>query len=462
MSLFEGRQSEKPRKRPQATMKDGPADPSRRAALRKIVGAVSAGILGAGALDAGIALENMLKPQQKKGPAKIKEETETSGAEQLREVPQHFESKDVLSEYTFLTTETHPKPIATGGLAGEKFSTLYASYLGIPDGSVVPEILHTDFKANLAALWREKFSFDVPGRSPEQEHTFRTKFLAEHHDLMDLAERLYRSYNPAQAQQMPLGEYTEEIEGVIKEAHTKFMGAMYALRDDEDFPEPRRALIEKMVNRIGSDTLLACSLTELMPSAHGETNAAVLDFLLQHAGADFLYRIPSIHDLLPSFGPYQITPALFGSNGVGSLPEKMEKHLPKGFMPKSVYEVSGKGHHLVAYIAAAEHIVQFVGQLHSRETERVQSLFNHTPLELLHREVAVFTATAHHQPTAAYHAFGSFIEHTPRPTPYADTMVHLLDHIHDRGLQQYAHKALANYDFLSTPGARANIANVVS
>jgi len=166
----------------------------------------------------------------------------------------------------------------------KKFADLYATYLGIPSGSTVPEKIDVDFKANLAHLWRQKFGFDKNGKTQEEENIVREKFFHKHKDLMNLAESLYRSYSLEKSERVSLTEYAKEITKVSNNSHRVFMHTMYALRHDKDFPRPRRSVIEKLAGHIGFEKLLACSLTEIMPSPHGETNASVLDFLLRNAG----------------------------------------------------------------------------------------------------------------------------------------------------------------------------------
>lgn len=467
MSIFERKPfAGRPEKR-QATSRDDLENSARREVLRRIVGAAAAGaaIIGSGSLWVGEALrgdnkhsDSVEKEEPISNISKRAKEPEPDVLEQSKSV----ESRDVLAAYTFLNSESHPRSIAAGDLAGKKFSALYASYLGIPDGSIVPEILQIDFRANLAALWREKFGFDVPTRTKEEERLFRKNFLEKHKDLMDLAERLFSSYVPSEADTMSLDSYIGEIRDVVENSHHVFSTAMYKLRDDDSFQQPRRLLIEKMANRINAKTLLSCALTELMPSADGETNTLMFDFLLRNAGVRFIDRIPSVHDMLPSFGPYQITPVLFGPNGAGTLAEQMETQLPSGFMPESVQEVSGTGHHRVAYIVAMEHIVQFVGSLDTRETAHAQEVFNHTDLGLLHKEMAVFVAAAHHLPSAAYAALAPFIQHSRVDEADERPLARLIEHMNRRGLHQYTDKALANYTFLTKPDVVAFLDEEVS
>lgn len=457
---FEGRQ---------ATPREELENPARREVLRKLIEAATVGVVGSGSLWVGEMLRGNNKKRtnlaEKKKSTSIQTEeskTEQEHKSQVREHVRNIELRDELAPYTFLNSEFNPQSIDMGDLAGKKFSALYASYLGIPDGSTVPETLQIDFKANLAALWREKFGFDAPNRTPEQERVFREGFLARHHDLMDLAEQLFSSYAPHEADTMSLDSYIGEISGVIKDSLRVFLDAMYKLRDNSSFQEPRRLLIEKMANRINAKTLLSCSLTELMPSADGETNTLVFDFLLRNAGVRFIDRIPSVHDMLPSFGPYQITPALFGPDGAGTLAEQMETQLPRGFMPESVQEVSGTKHHRVAYIVAMEHIVQFAGGLNTQETTHAQEVFNHTDLKLLHKEMTVFVAAAHHLPSAAYTALAHFVQRSRIASADERPLARLVEHMEKCGLHQYTDKALANYTFLTERGVVKSLDEEVS
>ncbi len=446
-------------RRSRARPQEKPEDPGRREVLRRLGNAAIATLV-AGSGGIGMLLK---EPRSAQKPAKPK------SSEGKREVPcmpertYQAHERNSLDSYTFLDADPHPLSMRTGALVGERLSDLYALYLGIPSESIVPEVLRTDFKANLATLWRQKFRFDAPGRTPEEEHGYRERFLEKHKDLMDLAERLYCSYEPAHARTVSLSEFSAEVEGVVEKSHKAFINSMFALRDDPSFPRSRRFLVEKLGNRINADMLLACGLTELMPSADGQINALMLDFLLQHAGVEFLDRIPSVHNMLPSFGLYQITPAFLAAGGEGSFAEKVEGGLPAAFKkPKSVDDVQGAKQHEVAYLAAIEHIAQFVERLSDSDTSRARKLFDHTDLELLREEVTAFVAAAHHQPVAAYRMLDAFIKHTDAARPNPDAIKRLFEYIGNEGVQEYAHKALANYACLSAPGALASIQRAVS
>ncbi len=365
------------------------------------------------------------------------------------------EHKEDIDDYTFLNEIKHPRLVDTGILEGKNFADLYATYLGIPSGSSVPEKINVDFKANLARLWRQKFGFDINGKTQKEERTTREKFFHKHKDLMNLAESLYSSYSPEKSERVSLTEYAKEITKVSNNSHRVFMHTMYALRHDKDFPRSRRNIIEKLAGHIGFEKLLACSLTEIMPSPHGETNVSVLDFLLRNAGKEFINRIPSVHDMLASFGPYQLTPILFAPGGSGSLAEKIEKRLPHDFIPKSVNDVSGDAHHRVAYITAIEHIAHLAGKFSQNELVKVNYRLERTAPDILHKEILTFIAMSHHRPTEAYTYFKHvFMNKSGHGTHSVEKMIRK---IHNRGLRQYAHKALANYDFLSTKGAVASV-----
>ncbi|MHB8660847.1 MAG: hypothetical protein ACYC75_02850 [Minisyncoccota bacterium] len=443
-------------KSPRTKSREGLEDPSRRKFLEAAVGVALFG----GSYKISTLLS---EPQSAQEPAKPTEhnpppeKSKEVAAERLPERPRPHPALErrSLDSYTFLNVEHHPVSIRTGALAGERLSDLYASYLGIPSGSVVPERLHIDFKVNLAALWRQKFGFGAHGRTPEEERDYREKFLKKHKDLMDLAERLYSSYEPAHARTMSLSEYIAEVGHEVEESHEAFMRSMFALSDNSSFPRSRRFLIEKLGNRVDADMLLAYSLTELMPSADGETNIRMLGFLLPHAGADFLDRIPSVHDMDASFGPYQITPMLFAPLGRGSYAEEIERGLPANFKkPKSIDDVHGAKHHQVAYLVALENIAQFVEKLSDRDADHARRLFDHTDIGLLREEVTAVIAAAHHQPVAAHKMFNAFLKHTDAARPNPNAIKRLLEYVRNKGVRAYIDKALANYVYLSMRGER--------
>ncbi len=477
MRSFEGNARRRPRRKgPQATLRqEEPADPSRRRVLERLVG--GAALAASASLGLKIFGQEAQQPPSglKERPPVRQDAALPSPASPLvpevSPVPEEPspEVRDALAPYTFLTYTPHPHAISMGELAGKKLSALYAAYLGLPDDTpaetvqAIPETLSLDFKENLADLWRKKFHFDSPHSTPEDERAYREHFLKNHPRLMNLAESLWRSYDPPHTHKMSLDDYIRtRIEPAVEKSHKAFMGAMYALRTDRHFYEKQRLLIEKIANRVNAQTLLSCALTELMPSQDGELNRQMMDFLCRNAGVDFINRIPSVHDMLPSFGPYQITPALFAPGGSGFLAEKMEEYLPRGLMPSSVEDVEGSEQHVVAYITAMEHIVQFVGTLHPREVAHAQDVFDHTALPLLHEEVTAFVAASHHRPAAAYEAFKSFILHSRVPTSNTRPLARLIDHIEEIDLRKYTRKALANYRAVSAPEMLAQARGDVS
>ncbi|HQU07522.1 MAG: hypothetical protein B7X04_00195 [Parcubacteria group bacterium 21-54-25] len=469
MRSFEGGgRSERARKKPQATPKEDLEDSGRRRFLRRVVGGAVLATPVAKWLEhpaRGIPEAPPEAPRVQKQPTQEPPATQKPPPhEPLYEQPQHtIETKeDIFNQYSFLNAAEHTTSVHTREIEGMRLDDLYAEYLGVPDGTVASETLDLDFQAALAGLWKLKCEYMISKSSlPGDKRQKWEAFLEQNKPLVDFAEAQYRAYSPESAQKVSFDEYKKEVEDSIADGHKKFTDAIKAFAQQEPpdphFTHPRRLLMVKLAH-IRADDLIACSLTELMPSADGRKNATMFDFLLRTAGVDFVYRIPAVHDRQLSFGPYQITPQIFGS-GAGTYAERFVQKLPTGYMPERVQDVSGTLHHRVAYLVAVEHIVQLVGMMNDAEVERAQKALHFMANATLHREILTLIATAHHRPAAAYERFRHFLAHAPTehhvkaiPPSYQD-----LKH---GELRRYAEKAVANYEFLTTPGAYASIGAV--
>ncbi len=357
-----------------------------------------------------------------------------------------------LDAYSFLDGEAHPITVSTGELAGNTFSDLYAAYLGIPSGTVVPKTLHVDFKENLATLWREKF--DLPERS-HNEHDLRRQlqFLKEHHNLMNLAEYLYLSYDVEKSNTTTLSAYRNDISQAVDNARAVFDATLSGTLDSsahkDIFSERQTFLMKEMGDSLTADTLLSISLTELMPSNDGRTNVQVFGFLLGNAGVDFVDRIPSVHDMLESFGPYQITPSALGEKSAGSWAAQVLNALPDGFMPRSVDGLLQDKEHTAAYALAMLNIVQFVGTRNSAQLRCLSDVMRTLPPQQRAQAILSFVATAHHSPKDAYDSFDAFVWSLYVNHAQSFTDDDMLRHIHNVDLRAYTQKAIANHQFLT-------------
>ena len=379
-----------------------------------------------------------------------KKSASESTPEPAPQVEQGIPPSEILSNYSFLTPESHPEKVETGALAGQKFADLYAAYLGTLDGSTVPKTLDVDFKTNLAALWCEKFGFDSPNASPEL-------FAQEYPELMDLAEQLYSSYNRADPQRKSLEKYLTEIKTELDSAQKAYEGALHALEGVDGFSPAHRVVMMHLADRISEDSLLALSLTELMPSRDGKLNTQLFDFLTSNAGEAFIYRIPAVHDLQKSYGPYQFTPAILAPGGVGSVGEAIKNKLPKGYFPDTLEAVTEQTQHRVAYLIAVMHVAQLVGELPEKDARLMENHIEHTGPKALEEEVSSFIAMAHHNPVAAYAHFKR-LWLSPRAehefTPVRDS----LHEVGNVGVREYVHKALDNYTYLTQARASNELA----
>ncbi len=363
-----------------------------------------------------------------------------------------------LDAYSFLDGQIHPVAIPTGELAGNTFSDLYAMYLGMPNGTVVPETLHVDFKENLATLWRKKFN--LPARShDERVEREQLQFLEEHHNLMNLAEYVYRSYDAKSPNTMTLEEYRNDVVGAVEKSRKVFVDTLplvpTSASEDGVFSKDKISLISKMGESLTADTLMSLSFTELMPLDKGSANAQVFGFLLRNAGVDFIDRIPSVYDMLESFGPYQITPDALSPKSAGSWAAQVLSALPLGFMPWNVDELLRGKENIAAYTLAMLNIAQFIGTRNSAQLKCLSEVMHTLPSTQRAKAVLSFVAAAHHRPHEAYDAFDAFIWSMYVERAHSFREEDILRHIPTKDLREYTGKALANYRFLAS-GASVN------
>jgi hypothetical protein len=278
-----------------------------------------------------------------------------------------------------------------GALAGVRVADLFAFYLGVPEGTVLPETMEIDFDANIRSLWERKIE-RVRRRSPSWvENTERAR---------DVFSRLYTQAENKESQ--TINQFIEQANAAVAIVNQNldweklntidFEGAHFGKLTDNDID-----LIRRLSGNVTGRMLLAYSITELMPSLRNyELNVNFYKFLLENAGANYLRCIPALYDNYLSVGLFQFTSfALYdmgnekrGASLINTLLPQAEK------IPTSVVRtLTNEDQMKAAYLFAIENITRLVLGIRAD---------NNAPLR--------YIASAHHAPADARAAFRSWID----------------------------------------------------
>ena len=141
-----------------------------------------------------------------------------------------------------------------------------------------------------------------------------------------------------------------------------------ALENSYQLTEKQTAFVKRLIKRIDGKELMAYALTELMPSSDGDQNRAILDFLLQRAGREFVELIPAVHDPYTSFGPFQPTQyaiyhveELRGASITNQfLPSKLR-------IPGSVNQLRGNDHFKMATLFATDNLAAIARRIPDKD-----------------------------------------------------------------------------------------------
>lgn len=297
-------------------------------------------------------------------------------------------SQEELPRYIFLEAQKHAYTINAGELAGRNLAGLFALYAGNDPKKPIPAELEVDFKYRLAQLWRKKLGL------PEEVKPTDVQFYKNNKTMLDLAEQLYRSYDPERLSRVPLAEYMREVEEHIQVARESVAERWDELENIRGLSKANIGMVRQFERQLSGKALLAYALTELMPSEDGKANAAMLDFLLQNAGAQFVESIPALGDTHISYGPYQITDMALVSRDKSSGSAKLNRQfgIP---VPAKMSEMSGSLHHTTAYALALEAGIAAITR-NKNVPEAALRDFVSNPENIL-----TFVAVSHHRPADA-------------------------------------------------------------
>ncbi|PID69983.1 hypothetical protein CSB37_03940 [bacterium DOLZORAL124_38_8] len=272
--------------------------------------------------------------------------------------------------------EQGDKEYEMGDFFGRKLGGLYAKYLGLDTKNPlpIPNTLSINFPKNINKLWEEKLNRKI---YPVVKDAYQTLILD--------------GYNLTESTPSSIDEFMSSADKSIE-----------FVNDNLDWSEVAKlkglnarelALTKKLVKTIDGKDLMSYCLTEIMPTADGKLNVAMLDFLLKNAGKEFIELIPALGDAYTSFGPYQFT-----SLALRDLPKEkygasvVNQALPNDKkIPGSVMKLRGNDHHKAAYMFAINNIAGLVNSCNKSELVQLEKIENYD-------EIAHFMAAAHHAP----------------------------------------------------------------
>lgn len=317
--------------------------------------------------------------------------------------------------------------VETGKLAGRKVGSLFALYLGLKPGSVVPQELHVDFGKVLEGLWDKKIRFveqeivrmEGRGEDPEKIKEVRDRIPNLKQAKLEIVGAYKEKWNQQQMETLSMGDVIQQGDGAVQEVNDSLN---WSGLNSKHGPFPRLSdnavkLVGEMANRTNGKMILAYSLTELMPSVNdSEMNANEYEFLLENAGAEFIASAPAVYDHWLSFGSLQFTSLALRHDS-----EKTEgASLINQFMPKdkqiesSVKYASSFNSQLKAgQLFAIYNIGRLIQDIlkdsnKQRKIDRLTVLFEKTPT----MDVALlqYIASAHHNPGGARRAFEAWLD----------------------------------------------------
>ncbi len=266
----------------------------------------------------------------------------------------------------------------TKGLEGRILGDLYIAYTGVRGR--VPSKVTVDPVRQLDSLWVVKIA------CYKEAAIVRTI----HHELISD----YRKNRTHVTLNEFISAAETEVRLVRNSIQWKEMGSLYHMTEHE------LSLVKKLTYQISGEDLVAYGMTEIMPSADGDLNIQVLDFLVRNYGPEFVYAIPAVNDRYASFGFYQFTSkAVYDSDGRIEGASMVSRSLSKGRIPKSVANIRGALQHRAAYLFAIHNIAVMVKGLSGNEFATLQRL-----PERNHDDLIQFVAAAHNGPAHARRA----------------------------------------------------------
>lgn len=293
---------------------------------------------------------------------------------------------EVEENASYDTAEVNKKHLyKTGPLQGHSFGngSLFHYFTG--HSGKVPETISVNFKGQLHFLFNKKEQF------VQKHHKSNTAFKSVETALL----KEYETKNP---ERESLRQYQKDVEIAVNQIDKHIDWGQ--VEEAMHLSDAETKLLKAIISAFGPKHLTAYALTELMPSADGELNKDVYEFLLKSAGARYVYSIPAIFDDRLSFGPYQFTSGalmdLGDNHPVGA--SVINQALPEKYrIPNSVAGLRELAHHKAALLFAIYNMARLVKRLNPHQLKTFEGVWHKNMTA-----VTQFVATAHHLPGAAY------------------------------------------------------------
>ncbi len=280
--------------------------------------------------------------------------------------------------------------------------------------------------------------FDSLGASYEK------LFLSEKIRKMDLKE--FRSIIEKESRTVisELKAKRAEIVSAHISMHLDTTGWARGTKERKRYEVVMAHALEIIAENINPDLILAYILTELMPSV--EKGLPLFEFVVEHAGVDFLERIPAEGDSQKSFGPFQLTPYVIGREK-GSVTHMLSS-IHSNLLPESLAEFSSIEEHIRAGVLFAfVNLVKMTQEICKGGHYEELQTFLESSFPVNNSSVFLeFIASAHHRPGSAYAAMSTWLANNkslPReqrePTltnSFPDTEI-------DQGVRVYADRSRA-------------------
>jgi hypothetical protein len=398
-------------------------------------------LIGLGVLGAGAGVEALRRRRSKVEESKSQLEEEAEDGEVRQD--------ELVSEPEIIPAK---KKYPSGKLKGKKLPNLFGTYTGAPKDKV-GDTIEVDFNEQLRKMWSAKREWMIKkSKIPERK--------VNNYVAVQTGRRLRSDY-AKKRELATVKEYLQEIQIAIAEVKQNM--DWQKLARIKGLVTEELELVKKISLAITEKDILAYALTELMPSADGDLNAEVLEFLLKNAGKGYVESIPAMYDKKTSFGPYQFTEfALYekgnsrrGASVVnGALPDNVR-------IPGSVAKLRGSAHHKAAYMFMVDNICNLINRALLEKVHKTsqKGLFRRSGrenncFEVLNNkwpgskeDIMVFTALAHHLPYPAQTIALNWLKSGGRGK--VEDYVKIAGSLAQRDLPGYAKKTRANLKALS-------------
>ena len=150
-----------------------------------------------------------------------------------------------------------------------------------------------------------------------------------------------------------------------------------------------------------------------------ERSKAMLEFLTEHAGLEFIERIPALGDSELSYGPFQLTPYAVGETG--SVTTMLKVMHSNTLVPDSLEKFTSIEDHIRAgFLFAFHNILELVQEVCKEgRYEELVTLLDVAGSEKTGTDSSVFLefiSAAHHRPESAVKAMDKWLAQN-RPLP---------------------------------------------